>query len=169
MVTLSNPVVPGEPSVPTLPSEIMCHKHCQTQACSFLVDHLQCVCLCACLCVCVCVCVCPCVCVCVYGVCVLMCVCIWCVCAAADGRYRGLVDVLRELLKEEGPRALYKGFNAVFLRAFPANAVNIIYYCSVIRCACLCQEHNLLLSHIFIIIIFHPKKRIFALHRQCRC
>ncbi|XP_067095861.1 mitochondrial carnitine/acylcarnitine carrier protein [Osmerus mordax] len=41
---------------------------------------------------------------------------------AADGRYRGLVDVLRELLKEEGPRALYKGFNAVFLRAFPANA-----------------------------------------------
>ena len=106
---------------------------------------------------------------CVYGVCVLMCVCIWCVCAAADGRYRGLVDVLRELLKEEGPRALYKGFNAVFLRAFPANAVNIIYYCSVIRCACLWQEHNLLLSHIFIIIIFHPKKRIFALHRQCRC
>lgn len=41
---------------------------------------------------------------------------------AADGKYRGLVDVLRTLLREEGPRALYKGFNAVFLRAFPANA-----------------------------------------------
>ncbi|KAJ0064927.1 hypothetical protein NL108_017657, partial [Boleophthalmus pectinirostris] len=41
---------------------------------------------------------------------------------AADGKYRGLVDVLRTLLKEEGPRALYTGFNAVFLRAFPANA-----------------------------------------------
>ncbi|XP_008285868.1 mitochondrial carnitine/acylcarnitine carrier protein-like [Stegastes partitus] len=45
-----------------------------------------------------------------------------CVCSAADGKYRGLVDVLRTLLREEGPKALYKGFNAVFLRAFPANA-----------------------------------------------
>ncbi|KAG8003035.1 Mitochondrial carnitine/acylcarnitine carrier protein [Nibea albiflora] len=34
----------------------------------------------------------------------------------------GLVDVLRTLLREEGPTGLYKGFNAVFLRAFPANA-----------------------------------------------
>ncbi|XP_075882957.1 mitochondrial carnitine/acylcarnitine carrier protein isoform X2 [Nelusetta ayraudi] len=41
---------------------------------------------------------------------------------AADGKYSGLLDVLRTLLREEGPRALYKGFNAVFLRAFPANA-----------------------------------------------
>uniref|UniRef100_A0A3Q0RIF5 Si:dkey-150i13.2 n=1 Tax=Amphilophus citrinellus TaxID=61819 RepID=A0A3Q0RIF5_AMPCI len=41
---------------------------------------------------------------------------------AADGKYRGLADVLRTLLREEGPKALYKGFNAVFLRAFPANA-----------------------------------------------
>ncbi|KAM8862770.1 mitochondrial carnitine/acylcarnitine carrier protein-like isoform 1-T1 [Spinachia spinachia] len=41
---------------------------------------------------------------------------------AAEGKYRGLVDVLRTLLREEGPKALYKGFNAVFLRAFPANA-----------------------------------------------
>ncbi|XP_054464423.1 mitochondrial carnitine/acylcarnitine carrier protein [Anoplopoma fimbria] len=41
---------------------------------------------------------------------------------AADGKYRGIVDVLRTLLREEGPRGLYKGFNAVFLRAFPANA-----------------------------------------------
>ncbi|XP_026223120.1 mitochondrial carnitine/acylcarnitine carrier protein isoform X2 [Anabas testudineus] len=41
---------------------------------------------------------------------------------AAEGKYRGLVDVLRTLLQEEGPKSLYKGFNAVFLRAFPANA-----------------------------------------------
>ncbi|XP_053704420.1 mitochondrial carnitine/acylcarnitine carrier protein isoform X1 [Synchiropus splendidus] len=41
---------------------------------------------------------------------------------AADGKYTGLVDVLRTLLREEGPKGLYKGFNAVFLRAFPANA-----------------------------------------------
>uniref|UniRef100_A0A8C5HLX0 Mitochondrial carnitine/acylcarnitine carrier protein-like n=1 Tax=Gouania willdenowi TaxID=441366 RepID=A0A8C5HLX0_GOUWI len=41
---------------------------------------------------------------------------------AADGRYRNLLDVLTTLLREEGATALYKGFNAVFLRAFPANA-----------------------------------------------
>ncbi|XP_067384673.1 mitochondrial carnitine/acylcarnitine carrier protein isoform X2 [Channa argus] len=41
---------------------------------------------------------------------------------AAEGKYRGLLDVLRTLLREEGPKGLYKGFNAVFLRAFPANA-----------------------------------------------
>ncbi|XP_029012255.1 mitochondrial carnitine/acylcarnitine carrier protein [Betta splendens] len=41
---------------------------------------------------------------------------------AAEGQYRGLLDVLRTLLRDEGPSALYKGFNAVFLRAFPANA-----------------------------------------------
>ena len=56
--------------------------------------------------------------------CVCVCVCV-CVCTAADGKYRGLVDVLRTLLREEGPAALYKGFNAVFLRAFPANAVHL--------------------------------------------
>lgn len=47
-------------------------------------------------------------------------------CTAADGRYKGLVDVVRELIREEGARALYKGFSAVMLRAFPANAVNTI-------------------------------------------
>ena len=50
--------------------------------------------------------------------------------AAADGKYRGLVDVLRTLLREEGPTGLYKGFNAVFLRAFPANAVKIFSHFS---------------------------------------
>lgn len=56
-----------------------------------------------------------------------------CVFLAADGKYRGLVDVLRTLLREEGPKGLYKGFNAVFLRAFPANAVifrSDWYFCS---------------------------------------
>ncbi|KAI1900016.1 hypothetical protein AGOR_G00067870 [Albula goreensis] len=41
---------------------------------------------------------------------------------AVDGRYKGLWSVLLELIQEEGARALYKGFNAVMLRAFPANA-----------------------------------------------
>ncbi|CAI9535000.1 unnamed protein product [Staurois parvus] len=41
--------------------------------------------------------------------------------ANAD-QYRGALDVLREVLKNEGPRGLYKGFTAAMLRAFPANA-----------------------------------------------
>uniref|UniRef100_A0A7N8XDM7 Mitochondrial carnitine/acylcarnitine carrier protein-like n=1 Tax=Mastacembelus armatus TaxID=205130 RepID=A0A7N8XDM7_9TELE len=47
---------------------------------------------------------------------------------APEGKYRGPVDVLRILLREEGPRALYKGFYAVFLRAFPANAACFLGY-----------------------------------------
>ncbi|TRY87842.1 hypothetical protein DNTS_007649, partial [Danionella cerebrum] len=42
---------------------------------------------------------------------------------APEGRYpNGFRDVLRELIREEGVRSLYKGFSAVMLRAFPANA-----------------------------------------------
>ncbi|KAL1020504.1 hypothetical protein UPYG_G00000940 [Umbra pygmaea] len=54
---------------------------------------------------------------------------------APDGRYRGtgLVDVLRELLRDEGPRGLYKGFNAVFLRAFPANAACFLGFESALK------------------------------------
>ncbi|XP_075041739.1 mitochondrial carnitine/acylcarnitine carrier protein-like [Mixophyes fleayi] len=41
---------------------------------------------------------------------------------APSNRYRGLLDVLREVLRDEGPRGLYRGFTAAMLRAFPANA-----------------------------------------------
>ncbi|XP_030748616.1 congested-like trachea protein [Sitophilus oryzae] len=42
---------------------------------------------------------------------------------APDGRYpRGIRDVFKELIKTEGPLALYKGVTPVLLRAFPANA-----------------------------------------------
>ncbi|KAF7693511.1 hypothetical protein HF521_008827 [Silurus meridionalis] len=42
---------------------------------------------------------------------------------APEGKYpNGFRDVLRELIREEGVVSLYKGFNAVMLRAFPANA-----------------------------------------------
>uniref|UniRef100_H3DB03 cAMP-dependent protein kinase type II-alpha regulatory subunit n=1 Tax=Tetraodon nigroviridis TaxID=99883 RepID=H3DB03_TETNG len=42
---------------------------------------------------------------------------------APEGKYpNGFRDVLRELVREEGVASLYKGFNAVMLRAFPANA-----------------------------------------------
>ncbi|XP_030633422.1 mitochondrial carnitine/acylcarnitine carrier protein isoform X2 [Chanos chanos] len=42
---------------------------------------------------------------------------------APEGKYpNGFRDVLRELIREEGVASLYKGFTAVMLRAFPANA-----------------------------------------------
>lgn len=45
--------------------------------------------------------------------------------SAPEGKYpNGFRDVLRELIREEGVASLYKGFNAVMLRAFPANAVS---------------------------------------------
>lgn len=45
--------------------------------------------------------------------------------SAPEEKYpNGFRDVLRELIREEGVASLYKGFNAVMLRAFPANAVS---------------------------------------------
>ncbi|XP_074053991.1 mitochondrial carnitine/acylcarnitine carrier protein [Macrotis lagotis] len=42
---------------------------------------------------------------------------------APPGKYpNGFRDVLRELIREEGITSLYKGFTAVMIRAFPANA-----------------------------------------------
>ncbi|NWY31297.1 MCAT protein, partial [Pheucticus melanocephalus] len=42
---------------------------------------------------------------------------------APAGKYpNGFRDVLRELIREEGVASLYKGFTAVMIRAFPANA-----------------------------------------------
>ena len=42
---------------------------------------------------------------------------------APEGKYPdGMRGVLREILQHEGPKALFKGFVPVMLRAFPANA-----------------------------------------------
>ncbi|KAF8375073.1 hypothetical protein PRIPAC_81502, partial [Pristionchus pacificus] len=42
---------------------------------------------------------------------------------AAEGKYPGGIrDALKEVLREEGPKGLFKGFTPVMLRAFPANA-----------------------------------------------
>lgn len=58
----------------------------------------------------------------------------WAVCIPADvvksrlqtapeGKYPdGMRGVIREILRDEGPRAFFKGFVPVMLRAFPANA-----------------------------------------------
>ncbi|XP_034243224.1 congested-like trachea protein [Thrips palmi] len=46
---------------------------------------------------------------------------------APEGTYpNGIKDVFRSLLKEDGPRAFYKGVVPVMLRAFPANAACFI-------------------------------------------
>lgn len=58
----------------------------------------------------------------------------WAVCIPADvlksrlqtapeGKYPdGIRGVLREILRTEGPKALFRGFVPIMLRAFPANA-----------------------------------------------
>lgn len=46
---------------------------------------------------------------------------------APEGTYKnGLRDVFAELMRREGPLALYKGVTPVMLRAFPANAACFI-------------------------------------------
>eukprot|EP00518_Triparma_eleuthera_P015961 CAMPEP_0197571090 /NCGR_PEP_ID=MMETSP1320-20131121/41777_1 /TAXON_ID=91990 /ORGANISM="Bolidomonas sp., Strain RCC2347" /LENGTH=278 /DNA_ID=CAMNT_0043133573 /DNA_START=601 /DNA_END=1437 /DNA_ORIENTATION=- len=41
---------------------------------------------------------------------------------APDGKYRGLADVARTLMREEGAQAFFKGIGPAMIRAFPANA-----------------------------------------------
>ncbi|XP_026097316.1 mitochondrial carnitine/acylcarnitine carrier protein [Carassius auratus] len=53
---------------------------------------------------------------------------------ATDKRYRGLRDVLKTLLREEGAHALYKGLSAVMLRAFPANAACFLGFEVALKC-----------------------------------
>ena len=48
--------------------------------------------------------------------------------AAPEGKYSGVTDVFRTMLREEGPRAFTKGAAPVLLRAFPANAACFLGY-----------------------------------------
>jgi solute carrier family 25 carnitine/acylcarnitine transporter 20/29 len=48
--------------------------------------------------------------------------------AAPEGTYTGAVDVLKKLLKSEGPVALYKGCVPILPRSFPANAACFMGY-----------------------------------------
>jgi solute carrier family 25 carnitine/acylcarnitine transporter 20/29 len=41
---------------------------------------------------------------------------------APDGKYHGIGDVYRTLIREEGPAALFTGIRPAMIRAFPANA-----------------------------------------------
>ncbi|CAF4313251.1 unnamed protein product [Rotaria magnacalcarata] len=47
---------------------------------------------------------------------------------APSGKYSGIADVLRELIRTEGIGSLYKGIVPVMLRAFPANAACFLGY-----------------------------------------
>lgn len=42
--------------------------------------------------------------------------------SAPDGTYRGLYDVYTQLMRQEGPSALFTGIRPALIRAFPANA-----------------------------------------------
>ncbi|XP_030556078.1 congested-like trachea protein isoform X2 [Drosophila novamexicana] len=42
--------------------------------------------------------------------------------SAPEGKFNGIRDVFKDLLKNDGLSALYRGFTPVILRAFPANA-----------------------------------------------
>ena len=48
--------------------------------------------------------------------------------SAPEGKYKGVADVFAHMMKDEGPRALYKGAVPVMLRAFPANACCFMGY-----------------------------------------
>ncbi|KAL5480067.1 hypothetical protein EMCRGX_G023686 [Ephydatia muelleri] len=47
---------------------------------------------------------------------------------APDGKYRGIGDVYRDLMKHEGPKALFKGIGPILLRSFPSNAACLLGY-----------------------------------------
>jgi solute carrier family 25 carnitine/acylcarnitine transporter 20/29 len=47
-----------------------------------------------------------------------------------EGKYKhGIRSVFADVMRTEGPTALYKGFTAVMLRAFPANAACFLGLC----------------------------------------
>ena len=41
---------------------------------------------------------------------------------APEGKFKNTMDVFRDLMKEQGPKGLFKGVGPVMTRAFPANA-----------------------------------------------
>ena len=47
---------------------------------------------------------------------------------APEGLYSGIRDVFWQLMKEEGPKGLYRGWLPVMMRAFPANACCFLGY-----------------------------------------
>jgi len=46
--------------------------------------------------------------------------------SAPAGTYKGLGDCFTNLMKTEGPTALWKGLGPAMLRAFPANAATFV-------------------------------------------
>jgi len=48
--------------------------------------------------------------------------------SSEHGKYSGMWDCAKQLIKEEGYLAFYKGVGPVFLRAFPANAACFFGY-----------------------------------------
>ncbi|KRZ80268.1 Protein dif-1 [Trichinella papuae] len=62
---------------------------------------------------------------------------------APSGMYpNGMRDVARQLIREEGPLALYRGFTPVMLRAFPANAACFLGYEIAMKESCNLNVHQ---------------------------
>ena len=47
---------------------------------------------------------------------------------APEGQFKNTMDVFRHLMKEQGPKGLFKGAGPVMTRAFPANACCFLGY-----------------------------------------
>lgn len=52
---------------------------------------------------------------------------------APEGKYRGVRDVFAELIRTEGPTALFRGLTPIMLRAVPANAACFLGYEVTVR------------------------------------
>ena len=46
--------------------------------------------------------------------------------AAPAGTYKGFMDCAMQIIRKEGPGALFKGLGPALLRAFPANAAGFL-------------------------------------------
>jgi solute carrier family 25 (mitochondrial carnitine/acylcarnitine transporter), member 20/29 len=46
---------------------------------------------------------------------------------APEGKYTGVIDVYKTLMREEGGNALFRGMGPAMIRAFPANAACKLY------------------------------------------
>jgi len=67
-------------------------------------------------------------------------------------------------MREEGPRALFKGLTPVMLRAFPANAVSTLGFIQVTSYVQVRLQHN---KHLKVLVnSFHLNGHTLGLHPQ---
>lgn len=79
--------------------------------------------------------------------------------SAPEGHYpKGIRSVFTELRAKEGFFGLYRGITPVMLRAFPANAVGLLFYCWVCKVMVQCSlVFTYLIKFIITIYLGHYK------------